>query len=194
MAATTRRLLMSAMAVIAASTLVSQTATAQGASGGSRIQALFAADSVDRVPPPGGRRRTAEEWRQVGERDLARLAETRTLYRQGALTAPRELFQAAAIFQHSIDRANEISDLLTAHELAIVAALEGVTEARYLVAASEDRLLRALQRPQRFGTQWEPDSAGRFAIAPTDSLVRDWFRRRLEVPDLARLIQRPGDR
>jgi hypothetical protein len=45
-------------------------------------------------------------------------------------------------------------DYLLAHELCVVAIGKGEKRARWLAAASEDRFLMALKRPQRFATQY----------------------------------------
>jgi hypothetical protein len=122
------------------------------------------------------------------------LARLRVIYAAGELATPEDIFCAAMIFQHSIDSTQAATDYLLAHELAITAALAGVADARYLVAASEDRFLESIGRRQRFGTQWGPDITGKLAPDSVDGLVTDWLRAQWGVPTLARLQQSPGGR
>jgi hypothetical protein len=59
-------------------------------------------------------------------------------------------------------------------------------DARWLVAASEDRFLMKIGRMQRFGTQYEPaDEPGKYRLAPTEPQVTDELRAVLGTPSLA---------
>ena len=92
------------------------------------------------------------------------------LYAAGSLKTGTDWLNAAFILQHG----NEPDDFLLAHEMCIAAVAKGEDKARWLAAASEDRFLRQIGRPQRFGTQWEPgDTPGTFKLAPTDPGVSD---------------------
>src|SRR6266508_3877901 len=68
-------------------------------------------------------------------------------------------------------------DYLLAHELCVVAISKGNTEARWLAAASEDRFLMSIDRPQRFGTQFRSDGVNtHFKLYKMDSGVTDELR------------------
>jgi len=81
---------------------------------------------------------------------------------------------------------SEADDYLLAHEMSVAAVAQGYKEARWLVAASEDRFLMKIGRKQRFGTQYEPgDEPGRFRLAPTEPHVTDALREVLGIESLA---------
>ncbi len=139
---------------------------------------LFAEDQGDRTSPP-----TDDiGWNALVARDAARLARIKTLCRSHALQTGMDYFHAAMILQH----AHETDDYLLAHELCVVAASQGVWQAKWLAAASEDRFLMSLNRPQRFGTQYRVDQpTGRWSLYETASDLPDSMRRALGVPALS---------
>ena len=138
---------------------------------------MFREDQDDRKPGLHG-----IDWAEVKPRDDARLARTRELYVSGALRTGADWFHAALILQHS----SEADDYLLAHEMSVVAALQGEKDGRWLAAASGDRFLMTIGRKQRFGTQYEPaDAPGKFRLAPTDTQVTDDLRALLGTPSLA---------
>jgi hypothetical protein len=138
---------------------------------------LFQEDQGDRKPGIHG-----IDWALVKPRDDARLARVRELYKAGALKTGADWFRAAMILQHG----NDEDDFLLAHEMCVAAVIKGETSAASLAAASEDRYLRKIGRPQRFGTQWEPGTEpGTFRLAPIDSEMTDELRQVLGVPSLA---------
>jgi hypothetical protein len=75
-----------------------------------------------------------------------------------------------------------------AHALATIAAsLDPLDRsARWLKAASWDRLLLRQKKPQWYGTQYVRDASGKWALGPIDeSAVTDADRVELHVPTLA---------
>lgn len=139
---------------------------------------LFAEDQADRTSPPTGQ----IDWDIVAPRDAARLSRVKALCRSQALRAGMDYFHAAMVLQH----AHDSDDYLLAHELCVVAVSQGVAQAKWLAAASEDRFLMSLGRPQRFGTQYRTDSTtGRWSLYDVASDVPDSVRRALGVPALA---------
>jgi hypothetical protein len=80
----------------------------------------------------------------------------------------------------------KLEDFLLAHEFCVVALAKGEKEARWLAAATEDRFLMNLGRPQRFGTQYrsaDPDDPVRLhKVGPG---VTDGLRKEMGVPSLA---------
>ncbi len=138
---------------------------------------MFQEDQGDRKPGLHG-----IDWAAVKPRDDARLARTRELYVAGALRTGADWWHAALILQHS----SEADDYLLAHEMSVAAVVRGEENARWLVAATEDRFLMRIGRKQRFGTQYEPgDDPGKYRLAPTDSQVTDELRAVLNAPSLA---------
>jgi hypothetical protein len=139
---------------------------------------LYQEDQGDRTPPNG----KAVDWTVVGPRDKARLARVKELYTQNHLHTGADYYHAALILQHG----DAPEDFLLAHELCIVAISKGNRNGRSLAAASEDRFLMNIGRPQRFGTQYRADPiTAPFRLYRVDSGVTDELRRALDVPSLA---------
>lgn len=105
------------------------------------------------------------DWQQIGARDVERKKAVRSLLSSGQIKGGREFQFAALVFQHSADAA----DLNTAHILATTAVAKGNALARWLAAASLDRLLWNLNRPQVFGTQFKQDAqTSKWTMDPYD--------------------------
>jgi hypothetical protein len=139
---------------------------------------LYHEDQGDRTPSNG----KSIDWTVVGPRDKARLARVKELYMQNHLHTGADYYYAALILQHG----DAPEDFLLAHELCIVAISKGNRNGRSLAAASEDRFLMNIGRPQRFGTQYRADPiTAPFRLYRVDSGVTDELRRALDVPCLA---------
>jgi hypothetical protein len=95
---------------------------------------------------------SAAEYYRHGD---ARRAEVRNLLEEGKLTSGEDFSDAALIFQHG--QAPE--EFLFAHVLAVEALIRGGSADRRLAAATLDRYLQAVNRPQIFGTQYPGDKA-----------------------------------
>ena len=106
----------------------------------------------------------AIDWAAVTARDERRQAAVRTMLAEGRIRTPRDQHFAALIFQHS----SRPEHLALAHVLASTSAAGGHAPARWLAAASFDRLLRSLNRPQVFGTQFSSDDASGWTMEPYD--------------------------
>jgi len=132
-------------------------------------------DQSDRRPSEG----STIDWSAVVQRDRAREVRVKELYSGGGLQTGPDYYHAALVLMHS----NDPTSHLLAHELSIVAAIKGVEKAKWLIAASEDRFLMNIGRPQRFGTQYRslsPDEP--MKLYDIDGVVTDAFRRELNVP------------
>jgi hypothetical protein len=137
------------------------------------LRALFEADQRERAGE-------AIDWDRLRVSDARRRVVVRAWLDAGAVTAPLDRFRAAMLFQHG----RSIDDYRLAHDLARAAAEGGCREARWLTAATEDRLLLSQGRPQRFGTQYV-DVGGAFELAPVDPATTDAERAAWDVPPLA---------
>ena len=151
---------------------------AQTAGDNPELARMYAEDQSDR--------RDAEKigWEKVSERDALRLKNAKTIYRGDGLKTGGDYFHAAMILQHS----HEAEDYLLAHELCIVAIGKGEQRAKWLAAATEDRFLMDIGRPQRFGTQYRPEppgSDGPIRLYKVDDGVTDGLRREFKAPSLA---------
>jgi len=139
---------------------------------------LFTEDQADRTPAPG----RLIDWSMVLPRDRAREARVKELYRSGALQSGADLYHAAMVLQH----APAPEDYLLAHEFCIVAVSKGEKRALWLAAATEDRFLMRIGRPQRFGTQYQSEGEAKpVRLYRVDEGVTDGLRQAFGVPPLA---------
>ena len=151
------------------------------------LERLFMEDQADRV----GFRAGEVAWADLASRDQRREAYVKAAVTEGSLQTGADYYHAAMILQHG----SEPADYLLAHELCIVAIGKGEERARWLAAASEDRFLRSIGRPQRFGTQHVRDEGtGALQLRPVDPSVRDELRRAFDVPPLAEAERRVARR
>jgi hypothetical protein len=115
----------------------------------------------------------------AAERDRERLKQVAELLDAGAARTADDFFHAAQVYNHG----SIAEDYLRAHELAVLAASKGNTPALFLSAASLDRFLRAIGRPQVFGTQYS--RKGNMAtMEPFDRSMSDALRTAFGVPSL----------
>jgi len=162
-----------------------QPAAAPPAKDDEELTRLYTEDQADREPPEG----KSIDWSVVAPRDTARLARVKQLYSAGRLQTGADYFHAAMVLQHS-----EIpEDYLLAHELCVVAISKGEKQAVWLAAASEDRFLMNIKRPQRFGTQFHKESSGPWQLYTVDSGVTDALREAMGVRSLAKAREREAE-
>ncbi len=93
---------------------------------------------------------SAAEYYRYGD---ARRAEIRKLLEERKITSGEDFSDAALIFQHG----QTPEDFLFAHVLAVEALIRGGSADKWLAAATMDRYLQAVNRPQIFGTQYPGD-------------------------------------
>ena len=110
------------------------------------------------------------------------------LLAQGRITQAADLYRAALLLQHT-DPSSCRECYLLAHYLALRSVELGYDEARYLAAANLDRYLVFSDQTQKYGTQHNVDSSGRWFLFPIDSLTTDSDRARWDVPPLKDLIR-----
>ena len=135
------------------------------------LKRLCADDQSDRTPPAG----KPIDWALVNPRDKARLKRVKEIYTQNLLQTATDYDCAATVLQHG-----EVpEDFLLAHEFWVVAIGKGKNDQDTLAmaAASEDRYLTNIGRPQRFGTQVHSVDNGPIELYPIDSSVPDGLRR-----------------
>lgn len=111
------------------------------------IHELYLADQGDRGGVPG---RQAASPDLMSSNDAKRRKRANQLLDSGALKSASDFHDAAFIFQHG-DKAD---DYLLAHVLAMVAVSKGDPRGRWIAAATLDRYLQFIGRPQVFGTQY----------------------------------------
>lgn len=143
------------------------------------MQGIYDADQKARdfQKPP-----SSEEWVAIERGDTARREATGRLLAAGELHTGADFRQAAFVFQHG----STSDDYLLAHTLAIVAVARGDASASWIAAASMDRFLHSIGKPQIYGTQFATRSAAPTTQEPYNSgLVPDVLRAHLGVPSRA---------
>jgi hypothetical protein len=123
------------------------------------------------------------DWEVVSKRDAEHRQRVKQMLKAGELKAADDYFHAAMIFQHGKDS----SDYWLAHELALetIELDSSHSSARWLAAASKDRHLQSLGKPQVYGTQYLMRE-GKWTLEPIDTTaVTDEERRRWNVPPLS---------
>ncbi|WP_444913666.1 hypothetical protein [Microbulbifer sp. TRSA007] len=103
---------------------------------------------------------------------------------EGRIRTSKDYYNAALIFQYG----NKSEDIRLAHALATIAATlaEDKNKANWLKAATWDRLMMNLGRPQWYGTQFVKDDSGNWSLYNIDSDIVsdqqriDWSVRTLE--------------
>ena len=144
---------------------------------------MFTEDQADRISPEG------KPAGELMRRDGTRLTRVKQLYQNSQLRTGTDYYHAAMILQHGVCP----EDYLLAHELCIVAISKGYESAKWLAAASEDRFLMNIDRPQRFGTQSRSDGPNSpMRLYPVDPNVTDELRRAFDVPPLAQTETEEG--
>ena len=123
------------------------------------------------------------DWTEIRKRDRARVDRVKEMMRSELLHTPADDRSAALVLQHGF----EPSDYETAHTLALRAATRDPRDslARWLVAATQDRYLQSIGKPQIYGTQYHRVD-GVWTLQPIDeNAVTDEERARWDVPELA---------
>jgi hypothetical protein len=139
------------------------------------LQAIFEADQADRRGDM-----FARDPQGVMERDRLRRERVDELLSLGALQSGADYFHAAMVFQHG----SSLRSYRQAHALASRSRDLGDTRAAWLAAASLDRWLTTVGKPQRFGTQFH-GVEGRWELLPVDPTTTDEERAEWNVPSLA---------
>lgn len=149
---------------------------------------LFKEDQDDRAPLE--KEGKPIDWSVVAKRDEARLARVKELYAANRLRTGADFYHAAMVLQH----AQVAEDFLLAHELCVAAIGKGEERAKWLAAASQDRYLMNIGRPQRFGTQYRTDGPGTaWYLYQTDAGVTDELRKTFNVPPLDKARERVAE-
>ncbi|WP_374355471.1 hypothetical protein [Chitinimonas sp.] len=143
------------------------------------ISDMYRADQTSRAA-------TNIDWVKLADQDAKRREKVGLLLRQGKVRTAADFFRAALIFQHG----TSTTDIRMAVSLSNISysLAEGDErlKAGRLLAASWDRLMMQLKRPQWYGTQYQkigPD--GQWELYRVDETVTDMDRQKLGVPSLS---------
>jgi hypothetical protein len=112
-----------------------------------RLDDLYAADQKDREKVYA----TTEDVDALKLRDQERRRELVSMIGQGTVNTSNDMYHAAVLFLHG----SEPKEFLSAHRLAVMAAINGHRPSRWLAAASLDRFLMSMGLPQTYGPQFE---------------------------------------
>jgi hypothetical protein len=130
-------------------------------------------------------------WEVVSKRDEQRRQRVKEMLAAGEVKSKDDYFHAAMIFQHGSNPA----DYETAHKLALKAAEldPNFTTAKWLSAASKDRYLWSIGKPQIYGTQYKMVD-DKWTLDPIDTTaVTDEERAKMGVPPLAEARKRADE-
>lgn len=137
------------------------------------LRILFEQDQADRR---GG---LDQDWGEIAKRDQAREARVRALLANGSARLADDYYHAAMVLQHG----EGVDDIRLAHATAMKALDHEPVHplARWLAAASKDRELMALGKPQLYGTQFRRDADGKVERWPIDPTITNAERARWHV-------------
>ena len=142
-----------------------------------RLRAIYREDQQARQKQP-------IDWSVVADQDRAHRAEVRALLQAGGVRTSADHFHAAMVFQHG----EELDDIRLAFALAQVSATLDPSrkQARWLSAASWDRMLMQKNVPQWYGTQYhQPLPGGPTELYKIDeTAISDAERAAMGVPSL----------
>lgn len=96
------------------------------------------------------------------DQDRVRLARVREMVETDLVKTGPDFFRAAFILQHG----EEPSHFLLAHHMALMAMSFGMTDARWISAATLDRYLLSIGQPQVYGTQFSTEDGVRSTLEP----------------------------
>ena len=149
-----------------------------------QLREIMYADQADRQSEP-----SLDQWKDIAKRDAARRSLVHAELLAGRVYTSADFYNAALVMQHG----DTFEEIRMAHALATIAAsLDPLDRsARWLKAASWDRLLLRQKKPQWYGTQYVRDASGKWTLGPIDeSAVTDADRVELHVPTLAETKKR----
>jgi hypothetical protein len=113
------------------------------------------------------------DWVKLTAQDEERRKQVHQMLETGEIRTANDYFHAALIYQHG----QKPEDFLLAHALAVDAISLGGKNARWLAAATLDRYLRSISKPQIYGTQFEANQKKIWTQQTLDpSLVTDSVR------------------
>ncbi|HZN95630.1 MAG TPA: hypothetical protein VFB81_23115, partial [Myxococcales bacterium] len=137
---------------------------------------LFKEDQADRIGSDA-----KKDWKEVEARDTRRRERVTRILEAGGAKVSDDYFHAAMVFQHG----PAVGDIQQAHQLALKAVeLDPESKlARWLAAASKDRELLMLKKPQLYGTQFTIEN-GKWVLYQVDPSITDAEREKWNVPPL----------
>ena len=149
-----------------------------------QLRAIVQADQAERE-----KEWKPEDWQGVAQRDGERRAKVQLELAAGRVNTSSDFFNAALVMQHG----QGLEDIRMAHALATIAASLDPSDrsAKWLKAASWDRMMSTQKKPQWYGTQYVRGADGKWALYVMDeTAVTDEDRAALGAPSLAEAKKR----
>lgn len=150
------------------------------------LKQLFDEDQSDRLNNPNP---SAETWNKIAKRDKKHQREVKKMIKKDQLKNPVDFYHAAFIFQHG----GTTEDYLKANELAKKSMDLGYEPAKWIYAATMDRYLVSIGKPQKYGTQYYSetwDSDDDWILRDVDPNTTDEERIELGIKPLAEIPTR----
>jgi hypothetical protein len=140
-----------------------------------RMKEIFDKDQSMRMEEP-------IDWEVVSKADQEHRVEVMEFVKNGNLATDLDFYYAAFVFQHG----NCPEHYKLANDLADQSVKLGYDEAKWIYAASLDRYLRSMGKPQKFGTQYNSTDGCTYTLDPVDPTTTDEERAEYDVPTLAK--------
>ena len=121
---------------------------------------------------------SSTDWNSVEKADRVRRERVTALLATGGLHTADDYRKAAFVFQHG----DSADDYLLAHTLALVAVIKGDQGSAWIAAATLDRYLQSVGRPQVYGTQFVGAGPATTQKPYNTQLISDALRAELGVP------------
>jgi len=119
---------------------------------------------------------------EIRKQEAERRAATARLIAAGRLHTGKDYEEAAFVFQHG----TTADDYLVAHTLALAALAKGDARAGWIAAATLDRYLQTIGKPQIYGTQHRSENGKPATQEPFQRyLISDALRHQIGVPAIA---------
>jgi hypothetical protein len=149
-----------------------------------QLRTIVSADQAERQGS-----HTPEEWTDISRRDAGRRVQVQAELAAGRIQSSADYFNAALVMQHG----ETLEEIRMAHALATISASLDPSNrsARWLKAASWDRMLLRQKKPQWYGTQYVKDADDKWALYTVDeAAVTDAERVEMAAPTLAEAKKR----
>jgi hypothetical protein len=143
------------------------------------LEKLFKQDQSDRR-----NKKIREDFEKLSERDLGRRKKANGILKKGEVKTGRDFYIMSMLYQHGPN----ITDTKKAVKFAKKSIDLGYEDAKWMFAATTDRLLTRQGRKQKFGTQFFMDlKTKKVRIMPVNKRTTDKMRKEFNVPTLKEL-------
>jgi len=146
-----------------------------------KLNKIFDADQANRKFFGTGK----IDWITVAKKDKDRRKEVKQFFAKNQIKTGKDYYNAAMIFQHG----TSISHFRKAKQLARKSMGLGHEQAKWLFAATTDRVLVKEGKKQKYGTQFYKKNKGKWRLYPINKNTTDDERKALNVPIFDKIQQ-----